>query len=414
MIGFYDYTVILTYFSLLSATTGIVVALSGSGHPYYGCLFLLFCGLCDAFDGKVARTKKGRTKMEMDFGIQIDSLSDLVAFGVLPACIGAALIRVSPYLTRVLDGVPVRWEIASGKFILHAFLVLYVLAAMIRLAYYNVTEEERQETESGARKEYLGLPVTSAALIFPFVLLLQYMTKADITLPGRQREMLTKLMASGKPVVTVFMNGRPLAMGWEAEHLPVMVEAWHLGIQMGNAVASVLFGDKAPSGKLSSSFPYVNGQCPIYYNHPSTGRPAGKSKFTSKYLDAPAEALFPFGYGLSYTTFAYDGLRVEEKEDHLEICVKVANAGERAGVEVAQLYMQDVAASLVRPVRELKGYKRVELAPGEEKEVSFVLDKKDMGFYDNTGKYRLEDGLFRIFAGTNSVDALAAEITVRF
>lgn len=182
MIGFYDYTVILTYFSLLSATTGIVVALSGSSHPYYGCLFLLFCGLCDAFDGKVARTKKGRTKMEMDFGIQIDSLSDLVAFGVLPACIGAALIRVSPYLTRVLDGMPVRWEIASGKFILHAFLVLYVLAAMIRLAYYNVTEEERQETESGARKEYLGLPVTSAALIFPFVLLLQYMTKADITL----------------------------------------------------------------------------------------------------------------------------------------------------------------------------------------------------------------------------------------
>lgn len=239
-------------------------------------------------------------------------------------------------------------------------------------------------------------------------------SKADITLPGRQREMLTKLMASGKPVITVFMNGRPLAMGWEAEHLPVMVEAWHLGIQMGNAVASVLFGDKAPSGKLSSSFPYVNGQCPIYYNHPSTGRPAGKSKFTSKYLDAPAEALFPFGYGLSYTTFAYDGLRVEEKEDHLEICVKVSNTGERDGVEVAQLYMQDVAASLVRPVKELKGYKRVELAPGEEKEVSFVLDKKDMGFYDNTGKYRLEDGLFRIFAGTNSRDALEAEITVAF
>ena len=239
-------------------------------------------------------------------------------------------------------------------------------------------------------------------------------SKADITLPGRQREMLAKLMDSGKPVVTVFMNGRPLAMGWEAEHLPVMVEAWHLGIQMGNAVASVLFGDKAPSGKLSSSFPYVNGQCPIYYNHPSTGRPAGKSKFTSKYLDAPAEALFPFGYGLSYTTFTYDGLRVEEKEDHLEICVKVTNTGERAGVEVVQLYMQDVAASLVRPVKELKGYKRVELAPGEEKEVSFVLDKKDMGFYDNTGKYRLEDGLFRIFAGTNSRDALEAEITVAF
>ena len=194
MIGYYDYTVILTYFSLLSATTGIVVSLSGGGHPYFGCLFLLFCGLCDAFDGKVARTKKGRTQMEMDFGIQIDSLSDLVAFGVLPACIGAALIRVSPYLTRVIEGLPVRWEIASGKFLLHACLVLYVLAAMIRLAYYNVTEEERQQTESGSRKEYLGLPVTSAALIFPFVLLLQYLTKADITLAYLAVSILTGVL----------------------------------------------------------------------------------------------------------------------------------------------------------------------------------------------------------------------------
>lgn len=194
MIGFYDYTVVLTYFSLLSATTGIVVALSGGGHPYYGCFFLLFCGFCDAFDGKVARTKKNRTKMEKDFGIQIDSLSDLVAFGVLPACIGTALIRVSPYLTRLLEGMPVRWEIASGKFLLHACLVLYVLAAMIRLAYYNVTEEERQEKESGARAEYLGLPVTAAALIFPFVLMLQYLTKADITVAYLAVSLLTAVL----------------------------------------------------------------------------------------------------------------------------------------------------------------------------------------------------------------------------
>ena len=182
MIGFYDYTVILTYFSLLSATTGIVVSLSGGGHPYYGCFFLLFCGFCDAFDGKVARTKQGRTRAEMDFGIQIDSLSDLVAFGVLPACIGAAMIRVSPFLTALIAGMPVRWEVVSGKFLLHAGLVLYVLAALIRLAYYNVTEQERQETESGVRAEYLGLPVTSTALIFPFVMLLQYLTRRDITL----------------------------------------------------------------------------------------------------------------------------------------------------------------------------------------------------------------------------------------
>jgi len=182
MIGFYDYTVILTYFSLLSATTGIVVSLSGGGHPYYGCFFLLFCGFCDAFDGKVARTKQGRTKAEMDFGIQIDSLSDLVAFGVLPACIGTALIRVSPFLTALIEGLPVHWEVVSGKFLLHAGLVLYVLAALIRLAYYNVSEQERQEKESGVRAEYLGLPVTSAALIFPLVLLLQHLTRRDITL----------------------------------------------------------------------------------------------------------------------------------------------------------------------------------------------------------------------------------------
>lgn len=182
MIGFYDYTVILTYLSLLSATTGIVVALSGGGHPYYGCFFLLFSGLCDAFDGKVARTKKARTRMEMNFGIQIDSLSDLVAFGVLPACIGTALIRISPLINAALMGVSIPWHIAAGKFIIHAVLVLYVLAAMIRLAYFNVTEEERQKSEDGARKSYLGLPVTSAALIFPCVLLIQYLTKGDITL----------------------------------------------------------------------------------------------------------------------------------------------------------------------------------------------------------------------------------------
>ena len=182
MIGFYNYTVILTYLSLLSAVTGIVVALSGGGHPYYGCFFLLLSGLCDAFDGKVARTKTSRTRQEMDFGIQIDSLSDLVAFGVLPACIGTALIRVSPLINAALSGGTIRWQIALGKFGVHAVLVLYVLAAMIRLAYYNVSEQERQHTEDGARTHYLGLPVTSAALIFPCVLLLQYITPTDITM----------------------------------------------------------------------------------------------------------------------------------------------------------------------------------------------------------------------------------------
>ncbi len=239
-------------------------------------------------------------------------------------------------------------------------------------------------------------------------------SKADIRLPGGQRAMLERLLASGKPVVTVLMNGRPLALGWEAEHLPVLLESWHLGIRMGDAVAAALFGDVNPSGKLSSSFPSVTGQCPVYYNHPSTGRPGSKSKFTSRYLDAPWDSLFPFGYGLSYTTFAYDDLTVEEDGDTLNISVRLKNTGDRAGIEVAQLYMQDVAASLVRPVKELKDYQRVALEPGEEKTLSFRLPKKDMGFYDNSEKYLLEDGLFRIFVGGSSRDCLMQEIRVAF
>jgi len=181
MIGFYNYTVLLTYLSLVSAGAGIFAALSGPGHPYIGAACLLICGLCDAFDGKVARTKADRSEMECQFGIQIDSLSDVVAFGVLPACIGAALWRTSPFLHTLSEAWPNALSVAL-RCVLYTVLLLYILAAMIRLAYFNVTEEERQKTENGARKTYLGVPVTTAALIFPAVLLLQYLTTADITL----------------------------------------------------------------------------------------------------------------------------------------------------------------------------------------------------------------------------------------
>ncbi len=182
MIGIYDYTVVLTYLSLLSAGAGIVISLTGQGHPYMGMFCLLFCGLCDAFDGMVARTKKNRTQMEKNYGIQIDSLSDVVAFGVLPACIGAALFRRSD----MFHDMYIREE--TGRItviclILHAVLVFYILAALIRLAYFNVTEEERQATEGEkCRKEYTGLPVTSVALIFPVVLLIDYLCKIDLSL----------------------------------------------------------------------------------------------------------------------------------------------------------------------------------------------------------------------------------------
>ena len=181
MLGIYDYTVILTYLSLLSASAGILVSLSGGGHPFLGVFFLLFCGFCDAFDGKVARTKKNRSHREVNFGIQIDSLSDLVAFGVLPACIGAAMMRVSPLLTHFSHThlQPGFRSLLTALF--SAVLILYVLAAMIRLAYFNVTEEERQEEEGGVRKFYTGLPVTSASLIFPTILLLQYILPVDVT-----------------------------------------------------------------------------------------------------------------------------------------------------------------------------------------------------------------------------------------
>lgn len=239
-------------------------------------------------------------------------------------------------------------------------------------------------------------------------------SKADISLPGKQRELLAKLLATGKPVVAVLMNGRPLALKWEAEHVPAILECWHLGVQMGNAVANVLMGVKAPEGKLASSFPAVTGMCPIYYNHPNTGRPGGRSKFTSRYLDAGFESLYPFGYGLTYTTFAYDNMTVAETKDALHITVDVANTGGRAGVETVQLYMQDVTASIVRPVKELKGFAKVALDAGEKKQVSLTLEKKDMGFYKDSGEYVLENGKFCVYVGGNSKDCLMEEVELAF
>lgn len=182
MIGYYDYTVILTYLSLVSAGLGIFISLHGDGHPYIGVFFLLFCGLCDAFDGKVARTKKDRTEDECKFGIQIDSLSDLVAFGVLPACIGEAmLLRSSVYPDKIITKTG-DWRNFVGPIIFFLILMLYVLVALIRLAYFNVQEEKRQQEEGGVRKYYEGLPVTSAALIFPAITLFQFLTPGDMTL----------------------------------------------------------------------------------------------------------------------------------------------------------------------------------------------------------------------------------------
>lgn len=182
MIGYYDYTVVLTYLSLISAGLGIFISLHGEGHPYIGVFCLLICGLCDAFDGKVARTKPDRTDEECKFGIQIDSLSDLVAFGVLPACIGEAMLFRSSQFANQPIPKDRDWYNFIAPAIFFLILMLYVLVAMIRLAYFNVQEEKRQKEEGGVRKYYEGLPVTSAALIFPAMMLFQFMTPGDMTL----------------------------------------------------------------------------------------------------------------------------------------------------------------------------------------------------------------------------------------
>ena len=185
MIGFYDYTVVLTYMSLVSGMLGIIICLHGIGHPFVGIFFLMISGLCDTFDGRVARRKKDRTPREMSFGVQIDSLADLVAFGVLPPCIGMAMLRSSE---RFTDQPHVFLQGEGDKRIIYPIVLMviccvYVLAALIRLAYFNVLEEERRKVETEKTpKGYVGLPVTSAALIFPTVMLVHYRTRADLTL----------------------------------------------------------------------------------------------------------------------------------------------------------------------------------------------------------------------------------------
>ncbi len=184
MIGFYDYTVILTYLSMISATTGIMLCLNDIGHPYLGMFFLMFCGLCDAFDGKIARTKKNRTEQMKKFGVQIDSLSDLAAFGILPACIGIAMLRSSIDFYNFPDIKFLHLADKSTiiKIVLTGVAVLYALAALIRLAYFNVLEEERSKTEKGENKIFIGLPVTTAALIFPTILLIHIFCNANLTI----------------------------------------------------------------------------------------------------------------------------------------------------------------------------------------------------------------------------------------
>jgi len=241
-------------------------------------------------------------------------------------------------------------------------------------------------------------------------------SRIDINLPGKQEELLKELRKTGKPLIVVLINGRPLSIPWVAENVDGLVEAWQLGTQSGNAIADVLFGDYNPSGKLVATFPYSVGQVPIYYNHPMSGRPAGRIKFTSKYIDGPAEPLYPFGFGLSYTTFKYENLSVLSEEniigETVVINVDVTNTGDVAGEEVVQLYIYDVVASRVRPVKELKGFEKVLLQPNECKTIRFKLNTKELGFHDENMNYVVEPGLFKVYVGPNSNEGLEGEFSI--
>lgn len=241
-------------------------------------------------------------------------------------------------------------------------------------------------------------------------------SRIDINLPGRQEELLKELRKTGKPLIVVLINGRPLSIPWVAKNVDGLVEAWQLGTQSGNAIADVLFGDYNPSGKLVATLPYSVGQVPIYYNHPMTGRPAGRIKFTSKYIDGPADPLYPFGFGLSYTTFKYENLSILSSEnvmgEILVINVDVTNTGDMAGEEVVQLYISDVVASRVRPIKELKGFEKVMLKPKECKTISFKLNTKELGFHDENMNYVVEPGLFKVYVGPNSKEGLEGEFNI--
>jgi beta-glucosidase len=242
-------------------------------------------------------------------------------------------------------------------------------------------------------------------------------SRAHIDLPGQQQALIERVAATGKPYVVVLMNGRPLTINWLADNAPALVEAWQPGTEGGNAIADVLFGNVNPSGKLPATFPRDVGQIPIYYNELATGRPADpNNKYTSKYLDVPNTPLYPFGYGLSYTSFGFSNLRISPASAALNRTVTVradiTNTGSRAGTDVAQLYIHNRNARILQPIRQLEGFTRVSLAPGQTRTVTFGLTSNNLGYYDNSGHFIVQPGAFDVFVGDSSVGGLAGQFSI--
>jgi beta-glucosidase len=258
-------------------------------------------------------------------------------------------------------------------------------------------------------------------------------SRAHLGLPGNQEALLKRIVATGKPVVLIVFSGRPLVLTWAAAQLPAILEAWFPGTEGGHALARVLFGETAPSGKLPMSFPETEGQEPLYYNQLPTGRPPmqadlsappkSKSRFISRYIDAPNAALFPFGFGLSYTTFGYSAVTLsrsalplsEVKPGRTPVIVATAtvtNTGPRAGTEVVQCYVGNRGTSLEQPGRSLKGFERVTLQPGESRTIRFPLGFSELSFFTNEGRAVVESSNYTVWIGGSSLAFDKAEFKV--
>ena len=245
-------------------------------------------------------------------------------------------------------------------------------------------------------------------------------SRSDITIPQPQRQLLEALYNTGKPIVLLLSTGRPLALEWENTHLPAILCTWALGDQAGHAIADILFGDVSPSAKLTTSFPRSVGQCPIYYNHMNTGRPwpddKTYQKFTSCYIDVLNSPLYPFGYGLSYTTFSYGKMRLDHntmsEDGEIKVSVDVTNSGSMDADEVVQLYIRDLVASVSRPVKELKDFQRVSLKAGETKTVTFTINAEKLKFYNSNLKWVCEPGDFQVMVGPNCRDVQTETFTM--
>ena len=242
-------------------------------------------------------------------------------------------------------------------------------------------------------------------------------SRSSLDLPGKQMELVQAIHATGKPTVVVLVNGRPLSIGWIVNNVPAILESWMGGSQSGNAIADILFGDVNPSAKLPVTFPRTVGQVPMYYNYMNTGRPPeAENRYTSKYLDVPWTPLFPFGFGLSYTKFRISNLLLSAPRipvnGTVTVSAEVENIGKRAGDEVVQLYIRDPVASMTRPVKELKGFQRVTLKPGEKRRVEFTLANEHLGFWNRQMRYVVEPGEFRVMVGSSSADVIEGKFEV--